>query len=221
MQSAISQANDAQQQLDDLLAKPDAADIAAAEAQVAGAQTKLDNLLDGADDLEVESATIKLQTALVTLGEARKDLAKAAVVAPITGSVLTINAGGGQRRTQRRRGGDPGRSGAALKLAVNVAEVDVNKVALGQPVDISVDAQPGKRFAGVVTQHRPGQQRRRQCGQLRGDDCARRRPDRRAARHDRRGPLRRCGDCRRLARADHVDSGRRRRGDASGRAARA
>jgi hypothetical protein len=75
--SAISQANDAQQALDDLLAKPDAADIAAAEAQVAAAQTRLDDLLQGAGDLEVEAKTITLQTAFVTLGEARKELAKA------------------------------------------------------------------------------------------------------------------------------------------------
>ena len=154
VQSAISQAKDAQQKLDDLLARPDAADIAAAEAQVAGAQSRLDNLLDGADDLEVESATIKLQTALVTLGEARKDLAKAAVVAPLRGSILTVDT---QAGSQERSGAQVVTMAdlASLELTVNVAEVDVNKVATGQPVDIAVDAQPGERFTGQVSRIAP------------------------------------------------------------------
>ncbi len=154
LQSAISQANDAQQQLDDLLAKPDAADIAAAEAQVAGAQTTLDNLLDGADDLEIEAATILVQSALVSLGEARKQLAKATVPAPITGSVLAINT---QEGREEQSGAEVATLAdlAHLKLAVNVAEVDISKVSPGQPVDISVDAAPGQSFAGVVTQIAP------------------------------------------------------------------
>ena len=154
LQSTLSQAKDAQQQLDDLLAKPEAADIAAAEAQVAAAQQKLDNLLDGADDLEIEAATIKVQSALVSLGEARKQLAKATVPAPITGSVLTVNTEEGQ---DERSGAEVVTLAdtAQLKLVVDVAEVDINKVSRDQPVEITVDAAPGQRFAGAVAQIAP------------------------------------------------------------------
>lgn len=154
VQSAVSQANDAQQKLNDLLARPNAADIAAAEAQVAAAQTRLDNLLTGADHLEIEAATIQLQTALVTLGEARKQLAKASVVAPSDGRVLTVST---QQGSQARSGEEVATLAdlAQLELTVYVAEVDINKIALGQTADISVDALPGQHFAGQVARVAP------------------------------------------------------------------
>lgn len=154
LQSAISQAKDAQQKLDDLLDRPNPVDSAAAEAQVAGAQTRLDNLLDGADDLDIEASTIKLQTALVTLGEARKELAKAVIASPVTGSILTVAT---QEGNQERSGAQVATVAdlGALELTVNVAEVDVNKIATGQAADVSVDALPGRQFAGQVTRIAP------------------------------------------------------------------
>ncbi|MBK8799991.1 MAG: efflux RND transporter periplasmic adaptor subunit [Anaerolineales bacterium] len=154
LQSAVSQANDAQQKLDDLLARPNAADIASAEAQVAAAQTRLDNLLNGADDLEIEAATIKLQAALVSLGEARKQLAKANVSATVAGSVLTVNV---QEGSQARTGEEVATLAdlSQLELTVNVAEVDINKVAVGQATEISVDALPGSTLSGEVVRIGP------------------------------------------------------------------
>jgi HlyD family secretion protein len=154
VQSAISQANDAQQQLDELLDMPDAAEIAAAEAQVAAAQTRLDNLLQGASDLEIEAATIKLQTALVTLGEARKELTKATLTAPIAGSVLTVSATEG---SQARAGAEVATLAdlSQLELTVDVAEVDVNKVALNQAAKVEIDALPGRILPGKVTRIAP------------------------------------------------------------------
>jgi HlyD family secretion protein len=150
LQAAIGQANDAQQALDDLLAKPDAAAIAAAEAQVAAAQKRLDDLLQGASDLEIEAATIKLQTALVTLGQARKELAKAAIAAPIAGHVLTVST---QEGSQARAGEEVMTLAdlRKLELVVAVAEVDISKVAVGQTADVSVDALPGRSYTGEVT----------------------------------------------------------------------
>lgn len=154
VQSALSQAKEAQQQLDDLLAKPEAADVAAASAQVAAAQTKLDRLLDGADDLELEAATIKVQSALVSLGEARKQLANAEVVAPVAGSVLTVAT---QEGREERSGAEVVTLAdmAHLKLVVNVAEVDINKVHIDQAVEVEVDAAPGQRYTGRVTRIAP------------------------------------------------------------------
>lgn len=154
LQSALSQAHNAQQALDDLLAKPDAAEIAAAEAQVAAAQKRLDDLLHGADDLEIEAATIKLQSALVTLGQARRELAKASVMAPIDGHVLTVNVQEGQQA----RTGEEVMTVADLRnleLIVAVAEVDISKVTMGQPAEVTIDALPGRNFTGVVARIEP------------------------------------------------------------------
>lgn len=154
LQSAISQANDTQQKLDDLLAKPDVVEIAAAEAQVAAAQTRLDDLLQGAGDLEIEAATIKLQAALVTLGEARKELAKATLTAPITGRVLIVSATEG---SQARAGQEVATLAdlSQLELTVHVAEVDVNKVALNQAAEVEIDALPGRILVGTVMRIAP------------------------------------------------------------------
>lgn len=154
LQAAISQAQEAQQQLDDLLARPDAAAIAAAEAQVAAAQTRLDDLLQGASDLEIEAATIKLQSALVTLGQARQQLAKATITAPIAGSVLAVNATKGE---QARAGAEVATLAdlRQLELTVYVAEVDINKVALQQRAEVALDALPGRALSGTVTRIAP------------------------------------------------------------------
>lgn len=154
LQAALSQAHNAQQALDDLLAKPDAAAIAAAEAQVAAAQKRLDDLRNGADALDIEAATIKLQSALVMLGEARKELAKANVTAPITGHVLTV---GIQEGSQVRAGAEVMTLAdlSQLELIVAVAEVDIDKVAIGQKAEVTIDALPERTFAGEVTRIAP------------------------------------------------------------------
>jgi HlyD family secretion protein len=133
---------------------PDAAEIATAEAQVAAAQTRLDDLLQGASDLEIEAATIKLQSALVTLGEARKEVVKATLTAPIAGSVLTVSATEG---SQARAGEEVATLAdlGQLELTVYVAEVDVNKVAISQTAEVEIDALPGRILSGTVTQVSP------------------------------------------------------------------
>ena len=42
-----------------------------------------------------------------------------------------------------------------LELTVNVAEVDIEQVSVGQPAEITLDALPGQSFAGVVSQVAP------------------------------------------------------------------
>jgi len=42
-----------------------------------------------------------------------------------------------------------------LKLTVNVAEVDISQISMGQPAEIALDALPGKSFGGIVAQMAP------------------------------------------------------------------
>lgn len=154
LQNAISSAKNAEKQLTDLLAKPNAADIATAEAQVATAQQKLDDLKMGKDALEIEATQIKLEQALVDLEEAYNNLEQGTVIAPLSGVVLSVQAAMGQRvgtGTTVVTLADTG----TLQLAVDVAEVDIDQIGLGQEAEVTIDALPGQSFSGVVKRISP------------------------------------------------------------------
>ncbi len=150
LQSALSQAQTAQQQLDDLLAGPTAVNIAAAEAQVAAAQSRLDTLVRGADETDVELAQLSIEQAKLTLLEARIDLVNAELAAPVAGTVLRVNVDESDRIS----------AGAVaitiadlsqLQLTIDVAEVDIPKVSVGQLADVTIDAFPDTVFAGMIS----------------------------------------------------------------------
>ncbi|MDE0634126.1 MAG: HlyD family efflux transporter periplasmic adaptor subunit [Caldilineaceae bacterium SB0665_bin_25] len=150
LQSALSQAQTAQQQLDDLLAGPTAVNIAAAEAQVAAAQSRLDTLLRGADETDIELAQLAIDQAQLTLLEARLDLVKAELVAPAAGTVLRVNVNESDRisaGTVAITIADLGQ----LQLTIDVAEVDIPKISVGQLADVTIDAFPERVFAGLIS----------------------------------------------------------------------
>lgn len=149
LQSAQSTMQNAQSQLDDLLKRPTAGEIAAAEAQVAQAQSNLDNLLAGASESDLRDVQIGLDQALIDLQEAYANLAQAQVIAPLEGTILSVDADVGRQ----------GNRGAVvvamadtsqLELTINVAEVDVSQVEIGQLAEITIDALPGRVFRGEV-----------------------------------------------------------------------
>ena len=154
LQNAISTAKNAEKQLADLQEKPNVADIAAAQAQVASAQQKLDNLKAGKDSLELEAAELKLESALVDWQEAIENADQATITAPINGAVLSVGAELGQKLN----------NGAtvvtiadlsALELSVNVAEVDIDQIQIGQVAEITIDALQGESFTGEVVRYNP------------------------------------------------------------------
>ena len=150
LQAALSQAQTAQQQLDDLLAGPTAVNIAAAQAQVAAAQSKLDTLLRGADETDVELARLSIEQAQLALLEARLDLVKADLNAPAAGTVLQVNVDESDRisaGTVAMTVADLGQ----LQLTIDVAEVDIPKISVGQLADVTIDAFPERVFAGMIS----------------------------------------------------------------------
>lgn len=149
LQSAISSAQDAQAKLDDLLNSPTEAQIATAKAQVADAEKALADLKKGPSDSELRDAQISLEQTLVDLEEAHANLAAAQLVAPSDGVVLAIDATVGQRASE----------GTAivtladttqLELTIDVAELDMPQIALGQAAAIDLDALSGKTLNGVI-----------------------------------------------------------------------
>ncbi len=150
LQSALSQAQTAQQQLDDLLAGPTAVNIAAAEAQVAAPQSRLDTLLRGADETDIALAQLAIDQAQLTLLEARLDLVRAELVAPAAGTVLRVNV----NESDRISAGTVAITIAdlsQLQLTIDVAEVDIPKISVGQLADVTIDAFPERVFAGMIS----------------------------------------------------------------------
>ncbi len=152
LKEALSKIYSAQVQLDDLQASE--AELASAQADVASAQANLTDLLNGPSELEIEAAEINIAQAELSLEEARENLAHAEVRAPMDGVVTDVAVEAGQKvsaGTQVAAVADM----SALELTVNVAEVDIPKVQVGMPVDITIDALPDRVFHGEVSRITP------------------------------------------------------------------
>jgi HlyD family secretion protein len=98
-----------------------------------------------------------VEQAQLDLEEAQAELAKAQLVAPIDGTVLSVDVEVGEQVSA-------GLSAVtladlnALELTVNVAEVDIGEIYLDQRAEITVDALPDRVFGGVVTRIAPSSQ---------------------------------------------------------------
>ncbi|MEM7532061.1 MAG: efflux RND transporter periplasmic adaptor subunit [Chloroflexota bacterium] len=154
LQGALSNMQDAQQRLNDLREQPTSAELATAAASVVEAQSTLDSLLDGAESEDIRSAEISVEQSLVELEQAYTNLAQGNVTAPIAGTVLEMNLEVGQQ-------GSTGQVVAIiadlnqLELTIDVAEVDISQLSIGQQAEITIDAFPGEVFAGKVARIAP------------------------------------------------------------------
>jgi multidrug resistance efflux pump len=128
-----------------------AEDIAEAAAEVARTQANLDLLLAGTRYEEIAAAEARMIEARGKLREIDANLAEAVVRAPERAlvEVLAVRKGDlvppNQPVLRVLRADD-------LWVKVYVPETELGKVRLHQPVEVTVDAYPGKRFAGTVMQ---------------------------------------------------------------------
>jgi RND family efflux transporter MFP subunit len=154
LQSAMSDIQNAQEQLDTLLAQPNAAEIADAESQVASAESSLKQLQAGGDTSALETARAQLAQAQLDFDNAVADLSNTEIRAPVAGTILTLDLTRGQQVSAGTTAATMA-DVSNLQLTVNVAEVDIEQVQLGQPAEITLDALPGQSFEGTVTQMAP------------------------------------------------------------------
>ncbi len=152
VQDRLRAIKEAQSQLEAL--KTTGANLAAAEAGVRSAEASLADLLDGPGEAERRAAELALQQAEIDLAEAEANLAQTRLLAPIAGTVLTVDAEVGQQVA----------AGlnvviladiSALELTINVAEVDISKIEIGRPAQITIDALPDGVFDGHVSRIAP------------------------------------------------------------------
>jgi HlyD family secretion protein len=153
--AARSQLAEAQSNLAKLLASPTAADKAAAQSQVAEAEASLAKLRQGPDEADVAVGQAAVDAAQLKLEQAQLNRAKASLVAPIAGTVTQVNVKPGEQ---------PPTGEAAVVLAdmsayhidVEIDEIDIGRLALGQKAAIAIDAIPDTTFTGHVSAISPG-----------------------------------------------------------------
>jgi len=102
-----------------------------------------------------KSANDQVQQAKAALKQARDDLSKTTIYAPMSGTISALNKEQGEIALGSQFQKDVILIVADLSVMeaqVNVDENDVMSVAVGQPAEIEVDALPGKSLKGVVSE---------------------------------------------------------------------
>ena len=135
---------DAQQTYQDLLDGPSGAQVALAEAQLVDAQRAYDHIKDGPHPNDIAAIESRIAAAEAALTQAH-------IKAPFDGTITVVN----------MKPGDQVAPGAVafrlddlsrLLVDVEVSEVDINRIQLGQAVVMSFDAVLAKEYNGVVTE---------------------------------------------------------------------
>ena len=107
--------------------------------------------------MELESARAQVVQAQASLNQARVNLSHATITAPIDGIVVQRSVDVGQTVAASLSSptlflivGDL----TKMRVSAAVDESDIARIESGQPVDVTVDAFPGRRFSGTVAQVR-------------------------------------------------------------------
>jgi HlyD family secretion protein len=132
------------------------AELASARSTLADAQSSLAELLQQPSAAEIASQQANIDKAQLSLEEARSNLEDAVLVAPTGGVVLQVNIEPGERVLDDA-------TDAAMTIAdtstyllkMEVDELDIGQVKVGQPAMVTLDAFSGQSFAGTVTKISP------------------------------------------------------------------
>jgi len=158
--SALAQINNAQDAVHSLRESPTAAELASAESQVAQAQAQLAELEASptAEDLaaaeaQVEHERLNLLQAELDLEAPREALEDTVLLASMDGTVMEVSAKVGQVV-----GTTPFIALADLSrplIEIYLDETDLDNIAVGNEVEVVLDALPDEEFKGRVVQVDP------------------------------------------------------------------
>jgi multidrug efflux pump subunit AcrA (membrane-fusion protein) len=135
---------------------PTPGEIALAEANLALAEAKYETLQNGVDPAEVALAEANLANAQAKLILAQQDQAVIDLLAPMSGTIMSIDASAGETLG----------TNAIIVMAdlqqpvleVYLDEADLDKVAVGFEVEVVFDSLPDDMFTGQVTEVSPSLQ---------------------------------------------------------------
>lgn len=154
VQSAVAAAQSAQAALNELRKQPTPAALADAQAQVAAAQAALEEAQQGAKQSELRKGELAVRQAMIALEQARLTQQNAQVLAPIDGTILTLDVDLGENVSTGSVVATMADT-RDVKLVVNVEQKDISRVQVDQPVVISIYALPNDTFFGVVERIAP------------------------------------------------------------------
>jgi len=133
-----------------------AVQLAQAENDLATQEQNLANLMNPAQDPSRQLFTYqqKLQQAELTLSQRQTDVSDLTVKAPVDGTLSRVTVAVGDKVTNAT---DLFRVAnySAMEVTINVDELDVAMVKVGQPAEITLDALPGKTYTGKVSKVNP------------------------------------------------------------------
>jgi HlyD family secretion protein len=148
---AQSAYNTAVNNLNAALAGPDPAKVALDQQQLAVAQANYNKAQDDLATLQAGPTAADVAAIKAKLAVDQAVLDKLKVLAPFGGTVVAISTTTGDAVT-------PGTVAVqladlhTLQVAVSVSEVDINRLKVGQEVDLTLDAVSGKTFTGTVSE---------------------------------------------------------------------
>jgi HlyD family secretion protein len=134
-----------------LLSGASASQIAAAKANLAQAQANLAGLTAGASAEAITVAEAGVAQSRLALADAQEALAKATITAPFDGVVADVYVAEGERAA----GGIIGLVSSELYVLLNVDEVDIGGLAVGQPAIITMETWPDVKIAGGIVSIAP------------------------------------------------------------------
>jgi HlyD family secretion protein len=113
------------------------------------AQQNLERLQAGPDDDRIRQTELQIDQAQLNLEQAKESLVNASLVAPFDGIVAAVNIQAGAAAPT----GLPAVTlldTSELYVEVSVDEIDIGKIAVGQPVSVTLDAHPQATLRGMV-----------------------------------------------------------------------
>jgi len=126
--------------------------LASADSQLAQAEAQLAALLEGSSATRVSIAEAQVEQARISLEEARENLAKASLLAPFDGVVTAVHVAEGELAAGLAAELVDTKS---LEVVLNVDEVDIGELAVGQPAIITLETWPGEEIQGEVVSIAP------------------------------------------------------------------
>ena len=125
-------------------------EISSAEASLLAAEVQLEAMEDAPDDGAVEAAESQLEAAELAVAEAQKQLDEGTITAPFDGEVTSVHAEEGDLFSPTGMPVihliDP----TIMEIEIEVDEIDIPEVKLGQKAIIEVDALPALQLEGEV-----------------------------------------------------------------------
>jgi HlyD family secretion protein len=128
--------------------------VQVAQANLARAQAAYDRLQEGPTETDIAILQAQVDSAGTNLQLAQLRLDQAMIVAPIDGRIANLQIKKGEQAT-------PGAPAVTLidegayHIEVNVDEIDIERVELGQPVEVTLDALPDTVLDGVIADVAP------------------------------------------------------------------